>query len=180
MNFTKKRNIVIEFIRNTKKTLLKLIGIPCLIFIPYLYASALGYNTDVLPDVGLVWITGFLLIMFGVITPTMLLYLIITCMLISIKAAKITCRLPLTEEEMVGFAKNKTCEEILVNMQGFLTYTVWGLEYRIYKEYKYRELLKPFYLYIKNNYLTSDFGNGYAFMEDLEYLMTKECENDRF
>lgn len=174
MNFTKKRNIVIEFIRNTKKTLLKLIGIPCLIFIPYLYASALGYNTDVLPDAVSVWMIGFLLIMGCAACPTVLLLVIIISILENIKVAKITCRLPLTEKEMVGFAKNKTCEEILVNMQGFLTYTVWGLEYRIYKEYKYRELLKPFYLYIKNNYLTSDFGNGHAFMEDLEYLMTKE------
>lgn len=180
MNFTKKRNIVIEFIRNAKQTLFILIGIPCLIFIPYLYASALGYNTGVLSDTASVWIIGFFLITCGAAIPAVFLFTIITDIFMKIKISKITCRLPLTEIEMNKFAKNKTCEEILVNMQGFLTYTVFGQEYRIYKNYRYRELLKPFYLYIKHNYLTPDFRNGYAFMEDLEYLMTKECKNDRF
>lgn len=63
MNFTKKRNVVIQFISNAKGGLFKLIGILCLIFVPYLYALALGYNTNVLPDVVSVWMIGFLLIM---------------------------------------------------------------------------------------------------------------------
>lgn len=103
MNFTKKRNIVIEFIRNTKQTLFILIGIPCLIFIPYLYALALGYNTGVLPDVVSIWMIGFLLIMGCAACPTMLLLAIIISILENVKVAEITCRLPLTEEEMNEF-----------------------------------------------------------------------------
>lgn len=174
MNFTKKRNIVIEFIRNTETTLLILIGIPCLIFIPYLYALALGYNTDVLPDAVSVWMIGFLLIMGCAACPTVLLLAIIISILENIKVAKITCRLPLTEKEMDEFSKNKTCEEILMEMKEFLIYTIFGRKYCVYKNYKYCKLLKTFYLYISKNYADTEFGEGHAFMEDLEYLMTKE------
>lgn len=176
MNFTKKRNIVIEFIRNTKETLLILIGIPCLIFIPYLYASALGYNTDVLPDVVSVWMIGFLLIMGCAACPTILLLAIIISILENIKVAEITCRLPLTEEEMVGFAKNKTCEKILIEMKEFLTYTVFERKYYVYKNYKYRKLLTPFFLYINKNYADTEFGEGFAFMRDIENLIAKESK----
>lgn len=176
MNFTKKRNIVIEFIRNTKQTLFILIGIPCLIFIPYLYALALGYNTDVLPDVVSVWMIGFLLIMGCAACPTMLLLAIIISILENIKVAEITCRLPLTEEEMNEFSKNKTCEKILIEMKEFLTYTVFERKYYVYKNYKYRKLLTPFFLYINKNYADTEFGEGHAFMEDLEYLITKRIK----
>lgn len=171
MNFTKKRNIIIEFIKNIKDTLIIVLGFPCLIVIPYLYALALGYNTNVLSDVVSVWTIGIFLIVAGAA---------IISILINIKVAKITCRLPLTEKEMDELTKNRTCEEILINMQNFLTYTVFGEEYCVYKDYKYRESLKPFYLYIKHNYLTSDFREGYAFMEDLDYLMTREFKCYRF
>ena len=179
MNFTKKRNIVIEFIKNIKDTLI-ILGVLCLIFIPYLYALALGYNTNVLSDVVSVWTIGIFLIMAGAAISTFLLYVIIISILMNIKVAKITCRLPLTEKEMDELTKNRTCEEILINMQNFLTYTVFGQEYCVYKDYKYRESLKPFYLYIKHNYLTSDFREGYSFMEDLDYLMTREFKCYRF
>lgn len=176
MNFTKKRNIVIEFIRNTKQTLFILIGIPCLIFIPYLYALALGYNTGVLPDVVSVWMIGFLLIMGYAACPTMLLLAIIISILENVKVAEITCRLPLTEEEMNEFSKNKTCEKILIEMKEFLTYTVFERKYYVYKNYKYRKLLTPFFLYINKNYADTEFGEGHAFMEDLEYLITKRIK----
>lgn len=176
MNFTKKRNIVIEFIRNTKQTLFILIGIPCLIFIPYLYALALGYNTGVLPDVVSIWMIGFLLIMGCAACPTMLLLAIIISILENVKVAEITCRLPLTEEEMNEFSKNKTCEKILIEMKEFLTYTVFERKYYVYKNYKYRKLLTPFFLYINKNYADTEFGEGHAFMEDLEYLITKESK----
>lgn len=176
MNFTKKRNIIIQFISNAKGGLFKLIGILCLIFVPYLYALALGYNTGVLPDVVSVWMIGFLLIMGCAACPTVLLLVIIISILENIKVAKITCRLPLTEKEMDEFSKNKTCEEILMEMKEFLTYTVFRRKYCVYKNYKYRKLLTPFFLYISKNYADTDFGEGRAFMEDLHYLMTKEIK----
>lgn len=176
MNFAKKRNIMVQFISNTKDGLFRLIGILCLIFVPYLYALALGYNTDVLPDVVSVWMIGFLLIMGCAACPTMLLLAIIISILENIKVAEITCRLPLTEEEMNEFSKNKTCEKILIEMKEFLTYTVFERKYYVYKNYKYRKLLTPFFLYINKNYADTEFGEGHAFMEDLEYLITKRIK----
>lgn len=176
MNFTKKRNVVIQFISNAKGGFFKLIGILCLIFVPYLYALALGYNTNVLPDVVSVWMIGFLLIMGCAACPTVLLLIIIISILENIKVAKITCRLPLTEKEMDEFSKNKTCEEILMEMKEFLTYTVFGRKYCVYKNYKYCKLLKTFYLYISKNYADTEFGEGHAFMEDLEYLITRRIK----
>ena len=174
MNFTKKRNMVIQFISNTKDRLFTLTAILCLIFVPYLYALALGYNTGVLPelpDVVSVWMIGFLLIMGCAACPTMLLLAIIISILENIKVAKITCKLPLTEKEMDEFSKNKTCEEVLMEMEEFLTYTVFGQKYCVYKNYKYRKFLTPFFLYISKNYADTEFGEGHAFMEDLEYLI---------
>lgn len=174
MNFTKKRNVVIQFISNAKGGLFTLIVILCLIFVPYLYALALGYNTSVLPDVVSVWMIGFLLIMGCAAWPTILLLVIIISILENIKVAKITCRLPLTEEEMDEFSKNKTCEEILMEMEEFLTYTVFGRKYCVYKNYKYRKFLTPFFLYISKNYADTEFGEGFAFMRDVENLIAKE------
>lgn len=179
MNFVKKRNVVIQFISNAKDRLFTLIVILCLIFVPYLYALALGYNTSVLPDVISVWMIGFLLIMGCAACPTMLLLAIIISILESIKVAEITCRLPLTEEEMNEFSKNKTCEKILIEMKEFLTYTVFERKYYVYKNYKYRKFLTPFFLYISKKYPDTEFGEGFAFMKDIENLIAKESKNKR-
>lgn len=170
MNFSKKRNIVIQFISNAKDGLFRLIGIPCFIFVPYLYASALGYKANVLPDVVAVWMKGFLLIMGCAVAPTILLDVIITKILMNVKVAKITCKLPLTEKEMDEFAKNKTCEEIIMDIEKFLTYVVWGEEYHFYDNPKQLKLLKSFYSYIKDNYTNEEIGTASELAKKIQYM----------
>lgn len=174
MNFTKKRNIVIEFIKNIKETLIILLGITCLIYVPYLYALALGYNTDVLSDIASVWIRGFFLILFGAAIPTALLLMVIEDGLIAIKISKISCKLPVTEKEMDEFAKNKTCEEIIMDMEKFLTFSVLGEEYCLYYSPKHMELLKPFYSYIKDNYTSEEIGTASELAKKIQYMGEQE------
>ncbi len=174
MNFTKKRNIVIEFIKNISDTLLILLKILCFIFVPYLYALALGYNTDVLSDVASVWLRGFSLILFGAAIPTALLFMIIEDGLIAIKISRISCRLPVTEKEMDEFAKNKTCEEIIMDMEKLLTYVVWGEEYHFYDNPKQLKLLEPFYSYIKDNYTNEEIGTASELAKKIQYMGEQE------
>ena len=110
MNFTKKRDVAIEFMKNIEDALI-LLSIPCIIFVPYLYISMLGYKED---NKIYTWIYGFLLILICCIIPAYLLYSVIKYVLMNIKISKISCKLPLTEKEMDEFAKNKTCEEIIM------------------------------------------------------------------
>lgn len=170
MNFTKKRNIIIEFVKNCKYEISILLGILCLLLVPYLYAVALGYNTNVLSDVAAVWIRGFSLILFGA--------MITEPIIIKVKTSRITCKLPLTEKEMDELSKNKTCEEVLMEMKEFLSYTVLGQKYYLYEyfNHRYSRLLTPFSLYISKKYPDTEFGEGFAFMRDVENLITKESK----
>lgn len=181
MNFAKKRNIIIEFVKNCKYEIYILLGILCLLLVPYLYAVALGYNTNVLPDFAAVWIRGFSLILFGAALPTAVLLMITELIIIKVKTSRITCKLPLTEKEMDELSKNKTCEEVLMEMKEFLSYTVLGQKYYLYEYFnrRYSRLLTPFFLYISKKYPDTEFEEGFAFMRDIENLIAKESKNKR-
>lgn len=101
--------------------------------------------------------------------------------IIKVKTSRITCKLPLTEKEMDELSKNKTCEEVLMEMKEFLSYTVLGQKYYLYEYFnrRYSRLLTPFFLYISKNYADTEFGEGFAFMRDIENLIAKESKNKR-
>lgn len=170
MNFTKKRDVAIEFMKNIEDALI-LLSIPCIIFVPYLYISMLGYKEY---NKIYTWIYGFLLILICCIIPAYLLYSVIKYVLMNIKISKISCKLPLTEKEMDEFAKNKTCEEIIMGMEKYLTYVVLGQVYHLYNNPKHMELLKPFYSYIKDNYTSEEIGTASELAKKIQNMDEKK------
>lgn len=75
---------------------------------------------------------------------------------------------------VIEFIKNKTCEEIIMDMEKLLTYVVWGEEYHFYDNPKQLKLLEPFYSYIKDNYTNEEIGTASELAKKIQYMGEQE------